>query len=308
MIIPARNAEATLGRCLEALVRQDLQQPFEVIVVDDGSEDETAAIAARAGAPVRLIGQSRQGQAAARNVGVAAATGELLAFTDADCFPRPDWLREGVAALATAEMAQGAVRADPEANRGPFDRTVEVGAENGLYETANLFVRRSLFDRLGGFEDWLPARGKQLAEDLWFGWRARRAGARIAFCRHVLVDHAVFPRGGLAYAAERGRLVYFPAIAAKMPELRETLFFRRFWISRRSAMFDLAVLGAVAAGRARSPWPLVACLPYARMVALNAGRWGGRRLARIALVDVAADVFGALALFIGSLRSRSPLL
>lgn len=60
-----------------------------------------------------------------------------------------------------------------------------------MYETANLLVTRELFDRIEGFEDWLPARlGKPLAEDVWFGWRARRAGARTAFCSEAIVHHA----------------------------------------------------------------------------------------------------------------------
>lgn len=308
MIVPARNAAATIGRSLEALARQDLAHTFEVIVVDDGSEDETAAIAAKVDGPVRVVHQPHQGQAAARNRGAAVASGEMLAFTDADCFPRPDWLREGLAALEQADLVQGPVRADPRAKRGPFDRTVEVSAEAGLYETANLLVRRSLFDQLGGFEDWLPIPGKQLAEDLWFGWRARRSGARITFSEEAVVDHAVFPRGARDYVAERTRLVYFPAIAAKMPELRQTAFFGRLWLTRRSAAFDLAALGLAAAVRSRSPVLLVAALPYARLVVRAAAPWGWPGAPRVAIVEIAADAVGAGALLTGSVRTRSPLL
>ena len=308
MIVPARNAASTLGRTLAALAAQDLGRPFEVIVVDDGSEDDTALLAERFGDPVRVLRGARRGQAAARNAGAAAAASDALAFTDADCFPRPDWLREGLAALAGAELVQGPVRADPAADRGPFDRTVEVGAEIGLYETANLLVRRDLFERLGGFEDWLPARGKQLAEDLWFGWRARRAGATTAFCAAAVVDHAVFPRESAAYVAERFRLAYFPAIAAKMPELRETFFHRRWWMSERSAAFDAALAGVALAALARSPVPLVAALPYARRLRAHAARWPSRPAFRLAAIELAADAVGAAALVGGSIRARSVLL
>jgi glycosyltransferase involved in cell wall biosynthesis len=308
VIVPARNAASTIGRTLAALAAQDLGRPFEVIVVDDGSGDETAAIAERHGDPVRVLRGARRGQAEARNAGVAAAAGEALAFTDADCFPRPDWLREGLAALADADLVQGSVVADPAADRGPFDRTVEVGGEIGLYETANLFAHRELFERLGGFEDWLPARGKQLAEDLWFGWRARRAGAATRFCERAVVEHAVFPRDAGAYVRERARLAYFPAIAAKMPELRETFFHRRWWMTDRSAAFDLALAGVALAAVTRSPLPLLAAAPYARRVREHAARWTPRPPLGIVATEVAADAVGAAALAAGSLRARSLLL
>ena len=89
VIIPAYNAEATLGRCLSSLHRQS-RPPDEIIVVDDGSTDGTAKVAQRHGA--RIISQGNAGPAAARNVGARAASGEVLLFTDADCAPTCDWV------------------------------------------------------------------------------------------------------------------------------------------------------------------------------------------------------------------------
>lgn len=308
VIIPARDAAATIGRALAAIAKQDLDQPFEVIVVDDGSSDRTSEIAKRVSLDVALIKQPGAGPGPARNRGVAAASAELLAFTDADCFPAPGWLREGLTSLEDADLVQGRVVPDPTARLGPFDRTVSVDGEHGLYETANLFVRRSLFDDLGGFEDWLGARiGKPLAEDLWFGWRARRAGARTAFCDRAVVHHAVFARSALAYAAERTRLVYFPAIAAKMPELRQRFFWRRWFLNRRSAAFDAAVFALAAASRSRSALPLVAAIPYVRLAVRRSRAWG-RRAPLVVAGDLAADAVGLLALVVGTVRHRSPLL
>jgi glycosyltransferase involved in cell wall biosynthesis len=306
VIVPARNAGATIGRTLDALADQDFKHPFEVIVVDDGSSDSTAEIAERA-PHVSVVRQAGAGAASARNRGVEASTGRLLAFTDSDCVPQPAWLREGIATLERADLVQGRVAADPASRLGPFDRAVFVDGENGLYESANLFVRRSLFDQLGGFEDWLGAPGRPMGEDLWFGWRARRAGARTAFCDSALVYHAVFPRGPVAYAAERHRLVHFPAIAAKVPELRERFFFRRWFLNRRSAAFDAAVIGAIAARLSRSPLPLGAAIPYLRLAAQRARPWG-RSAVGVALADLAGDAIGLFALAAGSIRHRSPLL
>src|SRR5262245_38699529 len=113
VIVPAHDAASTLGRTLEALAAQDLDEPFEVIVVDDGSHDATATLAEDAG--VRVIRHPQPlGPGPARNSGAEFAQGEALAFTDADCYPTPSWLREALAALEHADLVQGAVRPDPE--------------------------------------------------------------------------------------------------------------------------------------------------------------------------------------------------
>ena len=308
VIIPARDAQATIGRALDALAKQRLGGEFEVIVVDDGSTDATPAIVARAPGPVRLVHQAAAGPAAARNRGVQEAEAGLLAFTDADCVPSPDWLREGLAALAGAELVQGAVRPDPAVAPGPFDRTVSVRRESALYETANLFCRRELFERLGGFEDWLQARvGKPLAEDVWLGWRARRAGARIEFCERALVDHAVFRRSGGDYMIESLRLIYFPAIVAKVPELRAEFLHRGLFLSQRTARLDLALVGAAAALRTSNRLPLVLMAPYLRLLGSSAADWR-RGAVRVAAVELAADLIGFGALVAGSVRHRTAVL
>jgi glycosyltransferase involved in cell wall biosynthesis len=307
VIVPAHDAAATLGRTLAALAGQDLAEEFEVIVVDDGSADSTAEIAADAG--VRLVRHPRPlGPAAARNSGAAGAAGDVLAFTDSDCYPTPGWLRNALAAAAEADLVQGAVRPDPAVEPEPFDRTVWVVAEVGLYETANLIVRRDWFERVGGFEDWLGARvGKPLAEDVWLGWRLRRAGARTAFSEAALVHHEVFRRDPAEYVAERARVTYFPDIVEKVPELRRELLFARTFLNRRTAAFDLAVSGAVAARLLQSRAPLAAAAPYAVMLARGARRWG-RRAPAVAVAELAADALGLGALLLGTARRRSPVL
>ena len=311
LVIPARNASATLPLTLAALAKQRNPPAFEVLVVDDGSSDDTKQLAASfTGLPVRVLETSGgEGPGAARNRGASVATGEVLVFVDADCEPEPDWLRELVDATIEFELVQGKVL-PPEGTRvGPFDRFVAVVSEYGLYQTANLAIRRELFERLGGFEQIvMPKRSKELGEDAWLAWRAKRAGARSTFAEDAVVRHAVFPRGARGYLEEQARVRYFPVLTSHMPELREAFLYRRFFLSHRSARFDLALAGLAAAALTRSPLPAVAALPYAKTLWDESAAWGAERRAEIAPVHLAADAVRAAALFWGSLRYRTPVL
>ena len=306
MIIPVRDAAATLPRTLAALAAQD-ERPLEVIVVDDGSADGGAELAERHPVVTAVLRQPGAGPGAARNRGAAAATGDVLAFTDADCFPRPTWLAAGLRALRDADLVQGAVL--PERPCGVFDRTVSVTHPHGLFETANMLVRRGTFEGLGGFEPWLaPKDGKELGEDVWLGWRAVRSGARVAFAEDAVVEHAVFERGAREAVAELRRLEWFPVMAARIPELRDVLFYRRVFHSRRSAAFDAAVAGLAVSALARRPAPLLATLPYASLLYREVRRHPLRFAVKLAAARVAGDVVSALALTRGNLRARTILL
>src|SRR5436189_2328239 len=178
------------GRTVAAVLGKDLDGGFEVVVVDDGSTDSTAENARAAGA--RVVPANRGaadvpgsrgavGPADARNAGVAATSAPLIAFTDADCVPAPGWLRSGVAALERADLVQGRVEPEPGVPVGPFDHVISVREETGLYETANLFVRREWFEHVGGFRAFIDPSEGHFGEDLVFGWEVRRAGGRSAF-------------------------------------------------------------------------------------------------------------------------------
>ena len=306
--MPARNAAATIDRALRCLVSQELDGDYEVVVVDDGSEDETAEIAAACEGPVIALRQTALGPAAARNLGASRARHPLLAFIDADCYATPGWLAAGTSCMDGADLVQGRVVPEPGVRVGPFDRSLWIERDVGLWETANLFVARDAFERVGGFEDWLtPVAGKAMAEDVWLGWRLRRAGARAVFCPAALVHHAVFRRRAAEYVAERRRLEHFPEIVARIPELRGSLCFRRLFLTRRSAAFDAALVALALASARRSGVPLLAGLPYVALAAARARAYGAAA-PTVAAVDLAADAIGLAALARGSLSARAPLL
>jgi glycosyltransferase involved in cell wall biosynthesis len=308
VVVPARNAEATLARCLAAIAAQEAGEPFEVLVVDDGSSDGTVAVAKRAAGEVRVIEQEALGPAAARNRGAGEARGDVLAFTDADCFPAPGWLAAGLLALEAADLVQGAVEPDPSVRPLPLDRTIAVRRETALFESANLLVRRELFERLGGFEQWIePEIGKSFGEDLWLGWRARRAGARVAFAPDALVHHAVLRRDLRQYVEDHRRLRYFPAACALVPELRDAFLFRRVFLSRRTAAFDAAALAVLAAAATRSRAPLAAALPYAAELAREARGWR-TRVPEVVTAAFVRDAVGLASLVRGSVTYRAPVL
>ena len=105
VIVPAKDAAATISDCLRALTQQQgytLGRDYEIILVDDGSRDNTARTAEDLG--VRVIRQANAGPASARNTGVGHALGDLVCFTDADCIPTPDWLTQITAPFKHPEV------------------------------------------------------------------------------------------------------------------------------------------------------------------------------------------------------------
>jgi glycosyltransferase involved in cell wall biosynthesis len=193
VIVPVRNGGATLGACLDGL-RAQLEPALrvEVIVVDNGSTDGTAALARRHPIAATVVTERRPGSYAARNAGGAAAAGDVLAFTDADCVPEAGWLRAGLAALRDADLVGG--RVVPVLRRQPtvwerFDAGHHVDQrkyveELGFAATANLLVRRCVYESVGGFDAVMTSGG-----DRAFCVRATAAGFRLAYAPGAAVRH-----------------------------------------------------------------------------------------------------------------------
>jgi glycosyltransferase involved in cell wall biosynthesis len=309
-----------LEELLQRLRDQDVPADrFEVTIVDNGSADDTWEVleaAVRGDDRLRLqVARVEQNRAPAggRNLAVALSRGEVIAFTDDDCLPAPGWLSSIQREVrAGAAIVQGRTEPPPDGVRtSDWDRSVWVLARSGLFETCNMAYRRADLEALGGFDERSAVVGHRAArpfgEDVELGWRAEGLGGRYAFAHDALVHHRWLPGSYRSWLSERRQLANFPALARRVPAVR-ALFWNRVFLTRTSAAFDLAVVGAVAAGIASQPLLLVTAVPWARQRWVDAAdRPGRRRAVRVVQLAV-GDVVALGALAEGSLRHRRLLL
>jgi glycosyltransferase involved in cell wall biosynthesis len=182
VIIPVYNGEAFISRAVDSALAQDFPN-FEVIVVDDGSTDSTSLILSKYGDKIRFVSQDNRGPAAARNFAVAIAHGEYLAFLDADDWWREDKLTVTHRALEshyTAVLAfsgyREVLRDEIELNDRRYEKAPsfeDMFARRFDMPPSAVLMRRSAFERCGGFCDELPGPGY---EDTYLWLLAREHG------------------------------------------------------------------------------------------------------------------------------------
>lgn len=212
VVVPAYNRAALLEPCLASLFAQTYPRArYEVVLVDDGSTDDTAAraVALASGWDGRftLVRQPNGGPASARNAGIRAATGAIIAFTDSDCTASPDWL----VGLVDALVAGGADGAGSQiANVTPpgwvasyltasnfYRQRVRRGAVDYLL-TASVAYRRAALEAVGGFAERRGAWG----EDADLSFRLKQAGFRLLLAPTGGVTHYGSPASVATFARE----------------------------------------------------------------------------------------------------------
>jgi glycosyltransferase involved in cell wall biosynthesis len=193
VIVPVRNGERTIAGCVESILRGDFPDSArEVIVVDNGSTDRTARLLERY--PIIRLSEPRRGPSNARNRGIEASRGNILAFIDADCVATPGWLRALTAAFADARISgvAGEILAYPPrtaaeryaAARRPRWQHAALHSERPYVVTANVAFRRSTFAALGGFDPRFIT-----GEDQEFSRRFFQAGYALRYCAEAVVFH-----------------------------------------------------------------------------------------------------------------------
>jgi mycofactocin glycosyltransferase len=199
IVIPVYNRPVEIEACLASLQALDYpHEKVEVIVVDDASWDHTAAVIRRF--DVRLIVQPHnQGQSAARNAGVAAAGGEIIAFLDSDCIAQPDWLNRLTPYFQDPRVALVGGYVDAYYRKKAMDRYEQVcsalnmgrepvmgrGDRSVFYvPTCNMLVRRQAYLQVGGLDESL-----HVGEDVDLCWRLMAVGHHLLYRPEGAVQH-----------------------------------------------------------------------------------------------------------------------
>jgi glycosyltransferase involved in cell wall biosynthesis len=214
VIVPVWNDAERLKRCLDHLRRQTLPpENFEVIVIDNGSTDGSRAVAEAAGGVI-VLDEPTPGSYHARNKGLRMARGRIIAFTDADCAPSPDWLEKSLARLADAPdvaILAGAIAVFDEESSGrpspallyerAFSFDQKANAARGVSVTANWISPAPVIARAGGFDGALRSGG-----DFQLSQAIAHMGGRVEYFDGAHVRHPA--RGSLrALIAKRRRVV-----------------------------------------------------------------------------------------------------
>jgi len=193
VVVCTYNGARTLEQCLHSLLRLDYPD-FEVIVVDDGSEDDTASILDRF-PEIRVIRQPNHGLSAARNAGLQAAAGTVIAYTDSDCFADRDWLSQLVAQLeASGAAAVGGPNLPPDDGRMAACVAASPGQPMHVLESdqvaehipgCNMAFRREALESINGFD----TQYRKAGDDVDVCWRLQQAGHWITFAPAAFVWH-----------------------------------------------------------------------------------------------------------------------
>ena len=267
VVVPSHDRPARLPLLLDALAEQTLARPrFEVVVVhtyDPATAAELLAAheLARAGVLRELrVDRARARPSIQRNAGLRVARGALVAFTDDDCRPAPDWLERLLARAAEhpGAIVQGATRADRRDEhefRRLFVRSLHVDPPSRFVQTCNVLYERALLERVGGFDERAIT-----GEDIELATRARAAGATLVAAPEALVYHAVEGLSLREKIAAQVKWQHLAYVVKRHPELRAGCDLGVWW---KREHLGAAIALASLAGARRRPWMAGGFLAFA---------------------------------------------
>jgi glycosyltransferase involved in cell wall biosynthesis len=226
VVIPTYRRNQLLLRCLQALKEQTFPaRRTEVIVCDDDADRTTQRLVEcfAQSAPFKLqyvAVTNTQGPAAARNRGWRKATHDVIAFTDDDTIPDPEWLQEGFSAISGALAVSGRVVVPLTARPTDYERN-ESGLERAEFVTANCFVRKAILENLGGFDERFTAAWRE-DSDLHFQILSSRQSPgleRVRVAPSAKVVHPVRPASWGISIRQQKKSVFNALLFAKHPVL-----------------------------------------------------------------------------------------
>ncbi len=199
IVTPAKNAEKTIGKCMENLLNQNYpKQKYEIIVVDNNSTDKTTDAIKQY--PVKYLLEKKPGAAATRNLGIKNANGKIIAFIDSDRYADKNWLAKAKEEFDKKRINLLAGEVKPEKGASRVEKILvdwgmdqQCSVESGYAATCNLFAERRTFKKVGLFDEkdlWLDA------EDVEFCLRAKDHGFKLEFSPEVIVYYKPRTLGG----------------------------------------------------------------------------------------------------------------
>ena len=220
VIVPTYNGGSKIGRCLASLRNQDCSRSFEVIVVMDGSTDNTVEVLKQF-PEVRVLIQANAGPAAARNLGAREALGDIIVFTDDDCEPMLNWLTQMLKPFADPDAvgAKGVYRSrQPEI----IARFVQIEYEDryrlmarhstiDFIDTYSAAFRRKRFLELNGYDTSFPV---ACAEDVELSYRMSAIGWKMVFVPTAVVYHQ-HPNAFMGYVRRKFKFAFWRVMAVK---------------------------------------------------------------------------------------------
>lgn len=320
VVVPTHNRAHLWPKLADCLANQDWPEAFDVVAVDDASQDDTQSVLEGLKSTVPGLRYfrlpSNAGPSVARNVGWHSTNADIVAFTDDDCLPEPGWLSALVAGLERLDVGQGATTIDPDGGpRGAFSTNVEVREFNYYFQTCNIAYRREALERLAGFDEAYGRSrgGAPNGEDLDLGWRALEAGLECGFVADAVVRHPYSRSSFWLRLKSRLRTARVVYAVRRHPGMREhfphPLFFHE------SHQYALVPMLTAPLALALLPLPIGLLVAFASFVPYvryrqKRGRLAGRRrhlpitIPAMWVID-AADI---LVLVAASVRWRTPLL
>jgi GT2 family glycosyltransferase len=221
VIIPTYNGASRIGRCLDSLEKQTAGCGVEIIVVNDGSTDNTVEVISNRHPRVRLLSQNNSGPAAARNRGASEAKGSIILFTDDDCEPAPGWLEAMLQPFRDQEVvgAKGVYRSRQPQVMARFVqaeyedkyRIMAQYANIDFIDTYSAAFRRNKFEEMNGYDTEFPV---ACAEDIELSYRMAARGWKMVFVPDAIVYHQ-HPDSFLGYVRKKFKFAFWRVLAVR---------------------------------------------------------------------------------------------